>query len=286
MTSFKINYKELRQHPEMGKMLEALGRGFSKFDIDFYLVGAVARGAWMQGVHDVKPYRGTKDLDFAILINVEGTYEALKEYLVTVENFHPIRDNTFAIIWNDMLEIDLLPFGEIEREGRVTVQGTGFTSINVDGFKEIYEEGLPEMVLEGEHTFKFCTLPGIVLLKLIAWDDRPEQRRDDIHDISDILKHYFDIYDDTIYALHNDIFEDDFEKIPGASQVLGREIGKVLKRNARLANRILHILNENTIDPANSRIADIMVAFFGNKTEENVKILNKMKKGIEESLRK
>jgi predicted nucleotidyltransferase len=61
----------------------------------------------------------------------------------------------------------------------------------LQGFTEIYEEGLPELNLEGEHQFKFYTLPGIVLLKMIAFDDRLEHRRDDIKDISDILNHFF-----------------------------------------------------------------------------------------------
>jgi predicted nucleotidyltransferase len=55
--------------------------------------------------------------------------------------------------------VDLLPFGAIEDENRkVTIQGTGYTSVHVDGFNEVYEEGLPEVELAGRHHFKFCTL--------------------------------------------------------------------------------------------------------------------------------
>jgi predicted nucleotidyltransferase len=40
--------------------------------------------------------------------------------------------------------------------------------------------------------------PGIVLLMLIAWKDRPELRRDYILDISDILHQFFHMYDKEI----------------------------------------------------------------------------------------
>jgi predicted nucleotidyltransferase len=180
----------------MSEMLSALERGFSKFGIDFYLVGAVARDVWMMGINKIPPTRTTGDIDFAILVNDKGLYEALRAYLVQHENFQPSHDNAFVLLWKDMAEVDLLPFGAIQdEEGSVTVQGTGFTTIHVPGLNEVYEEGLPDLVLEETHTFKFCTLPGIVLLKLIAWNDRPEIRRDDINDISDILNHFFEMYD-------------------------------------------------------------------------------------------
>ena len=49
---------------------------------NFYLVGAVARDVWMSGIHKIAPRRTTTDIDFAVLINDKGTYEALKEYLI------------------------------------------------------------------------------------------------------------------------------------------------------------------------------------------------------------
>lgn len=45
MNTYKLNYRELRQNPTVAGLLEGLERGFSKFGIDFYLVGAVARDA-------------------------------------------------------------------------------------------------------------------------------------------------------------------------------------------------------------------------------------------------
>ncbi len=149
------------------------------------------------------------------------------------------------------------------------------------GFDEIYEEGLPELILEDKHQFKFCTLPGIVLLKLIAWNDRPEIRSKDISDISDILNHFFDMYDNEIWEHHADLFEDENDDLKHiAARVMGREIGKIAKRNEKLFNRVSIILNENARDIHNSKIATMMVVYFDNTVIENVQLLKQLQKGF------
>jgi predicted nucleotidyltransferase len=285
MNLYKINYEQLRQQPEITAMLSALERGFKIFSIDFYLVGAVARDVWMSGINKIAPRRTTGDIDFAVLINDKGIYEALKKYLVNTEGFHPYKGNSFVLIWKDKSEVDLLPFGAIENEDRrVIADGLGLTNISLQGFTEVYEEGLPELDLEGEHQFKFCTLPGIVLLKMIAWDDRPEQRRDDIKDISDILNHFFNMYDNEIWENHHDLFgKEDTDLKYIAARVMGREMGKIARRNEKLLGRIAGILAANTNDIANSPMAAIMVEYFENTVEENVLLLQELKQGFGEN---
>ena len=290
MSSYKINYEQLRQQPEITEMLSALERGFSTFGIDYYLVGAVARDVWMSGINKIAPRRTTGDIDFAVLINDKGTYESLKAYLVKTEGFHPTKENAFVLLWKDRTEVDLMPFGAVEDEdGMVTVEGTGYTTIHVPGFSEVYEEGLPEMELsagfsgESVHQFKFCTLPGIVLLKMIAWDDRPEKRRDDIKDISDILNHFFNMYDNEIWENHSELFgEYDADLKHIAARVMGREMRKIAKRNEKLFGRIEGILNANTDDMPNSKMAAIMIEYFENTIEDNVLLLQQLKKGFTE----
>jgi len=284
MSSYKINYEQLRQQPEITEMLSALERGFQKFGIDFYLVGAVARDVWMSGINNISPRTTTGDIDFGVLINDKGTYEALKEYLIKTEAFHPTKENAFVLIWKDKTEVDLMPFGAIEDEdGKVTIEGTGYTTIHMPGFTEVYEEGLPELELEGRHRFKFCTLPGIVILKLLAWDDRPEVRRDDIKDISDILNHFFNMYDNEIWENHHDLFgENDADLKHIAARVMGREMSKIAKRNIKLFARIEGILNANTDDMPNSKMAAIMIEYFENTVEDNVLLLQQLKQGFTE----
>ena len=284
MHSYKINCEQLRQQPEITELLSALERGFEKFGIDFYLVGAVARDVWMHGINNITPRRTTGDIDFAVLVNVKETYVALKTYLTAQEEFQPIKENAFVLLWKNRFEVDLLPFGTIEEaDGQVLLSGSGLTNIRLHGFAEVYEEGLPELNLEGKHQFKFCTLPGIVLLKMIAWDDRPEVRRDDIKDISDILNHFFDMYDEVIWENHYDLFGDEDADLKHiAARVMGREMRKIAKRNEKLFARINGILDGNTHDLASSKMAAIMIEYFDNTVADNVQLLHQLKQGFTE----
>jgi len=280
MNIYKISFKKLRQQPEVSEMLIALERGLSKYDIDFYLVGAVARDVWMTAINGIPPSRITGDIDFAIFINDKGVYDALKKYLIEVEGFSPYKGNDFVLVWKGFLQVDLLPFGEISGKGdSVSVDGTGLTTINAPGFQEIYDAGLPEADIEGKHRFKFCTLPGIVLLKLVAYQDRPEVRRDDIKDISKILQHFFEMYDEEIYENHNDLFgpETNLEHI--AAEVMGREIAKITSANTDFSERIDQLLEVNAGELHSSAIGRIMSEFFGNTIEDSVTVIQYMLKG-------
>lgn len=187
-------------------------------------------------------------------------------------------------MWKNGIQVDLLPFGGIEDENRrVTVTGTGFTSVNVDGFREIYEEGLPEIEMQDVNPFKVCTLPGIIVLKLIAWDDRPEMRRDDIKDISDIIEHFFLMNDNLIWDEHNDLFEgDDADLRLISARVIGRLIKRIALRNDKLKKRIQNILANNSGDPTKSRMAAIMVEYFDTSAEACTSLVREMLIGFEE----
>ena len=91
------------------------------------------------------------------------------------------------------------------------------------------------------HTTRFSNI------KLIAWDDRPEVRREDIIDISDILRHFFNIHfnihDKVIWEEHNDLFIDEDDNLPQiVARVIGREMSRIIRRNERIFNRIKTIL--------------------------------------------
>lgn len=260
-----IPFNKIRSEGNYKEILEALERGFSKFGIDFYLVGATARDVWMKGVHEMLPKRATSDIDFGIMIKDSGIFADLKNYLIEVEGFVPYRENAFVLIWKDKTQVDLIPFGELEKQGVATVKGTGFISMNVEGFKEVYEEAAEEIQTDDINKFKVCTLAGIVILKLIAWDDRPEMRGDDIDDIAEIIKNYFHFNSEAIWENHSDLFTDDNNLDDIASQYLGREIGKIVSGNPKLIERIKFILGKGLAD-SNSNNLDELLATESDET--------------------
>lgn len=57
---------------------------------------------------------------------------------------------------------------------------------------------------------------------------------------------------------------------------------KIAVRNEKLYSRIEGILNTNTDDMPNSKMAAIMVGYFGNTIEDNVLLLQQLKQGFTE----
>lgn len=254
-----IQFDKIRQEGNYNELLDALERGFRKFNIDYYLVGALARDIWMKGVHDIQPRRATMDIDFGILVKDNQMFSELREYLIKVEGFSPYKENVFVLIWKDKTQVDLIPFGELEKEGVVTVKGTGFTSMNVEGFREVFEKATTEVEIEDARQFKVCTLPGIIVLKLIAWDDRPEMRSDDIKDIAEIINHYFHFNDTLIWEEHSDLFSDrDTDLMEIAARFMGREISKIISRNEKVKQRITGILERGTSSQKSNKLVELL----------------------------
>lgn len=232
------------KHAELKNVFDTVEKTFTELSIDYYLIGALARQIWYEKA-EIK-FRTTRDIDYAILVGSHQEYEAVKQYLIENENYIPARENAFVLISPDGLQVDLLPFGEIESQGRVKIEGTGMTTIQISGMKEVYENGTEVVSLETGNSFKTATLIGIVLLKLIAYDDRPERRQKDATDIGNILIHFFYLHEDLIYSNHLDMFGEQERSLENISAiVLGREIKKIISSNATLIDRLNRILHDH-----------------------------------------
>lgn len=253
MSTYRINFKQLRQEG-LKELFDALERSFDLLQIDFYIIGALARDTWFaqKGIRAL----GTKDVDLAIFISDYDKYDALKQHLTTSENFILSSTNEYELFDKNGLQIDLLPFGSIDIEGRKVIDHQGVHHSNILGFKEVYEEAVKEVNFDNRFQFKVSTLPGIVILKFIAYDDRPEIRSQDIKDIHAILMHYFDLETNLIYEKHADLFEQEEKDLTQlAARALGREMKGILNKNDLLKKRVLSILKQNTESPDISALA-------------------------------
>jgi len=118
------------------------------------------------------------------------------------------------------------------------------TAVRTNGFMEVYHSGTEEVELLKGHSFSVATLPAIVLLKFIAFDDRPERRFKDARDIANIISHYFDLQTDIVYDHHSDLFSDSEKTTITeiAAIVIGREMYRILQTNTQLYQRLKNIL--------------------------------------------
>ncbi len=235
-----MSLNKIRQG-DLKPVFDALEEAFNKLSIDFYLIGAIARDIWYAKGNAFST--GTRDVDFAVFIANQEDYNLLKSYLIKQKNFVESKTNAFVFISPEGLVVDILPFGEIEINDSVHIVGEGLTFIRLNGFKEVFELGTERLVLETGHTFEVATLPSIVLLKLISFDDRPEQRLKDPGDIASIIQNYFDLQSDNIYENHTDLFDNaDFTLQKAGARIIGREIKTIIESNTILKRRITDIL--------------------------------------------
>ena len=126
---------------------------------------------------------------------------------------------------------------------------------------------------------------GMVILKLIAWSDRPEERDNDLYDILRIIEHYFDLNFDEIVEHHNDTFpeEDDLDQFKIAARVLGRKASHFLNISAAINKRILKTINDNVADAKDSEIAKQWIKNREWDLEYAVQILEEFKLGLIEN---
>lgn len=246
-------------NPEVLKPLfDELNTSFIATGVDFFLIGAIAKEYWFN--RGGKITGGTKDIDFAVLVASHDDYENIRTYLKD-RGYIDTKDNAYILISPTGVQVDILPFGGIEIDQTVTVIGEGMTSIRVNGFKEVYNAGTEKAELSTGHIFKAATLPAIVLLKLIAYDDRPEVRLKDARDISSIIQHFFDLQSDFIYEYHLDLFDDESDKdvVDIGATVVGRELKKLCTDNQSLKERIQRILEREIAGGTGSRFIRQMI---------------------------
>lgn len=265
------------QRSELKEVFDAVEDAFSNLGIDYYVIGALARDIWYS--KENKLSRATRDADFAILVGTERQFEEVKEYLKAKKGFLDSKGNRYVLFSPNGYQVDILPFGAIEIDEKVKVTGTGLTSINLNGFSEVYNSGTAEVQLDTGHHFKVASLSSIVLLKLIAYDDRPEQRAKDGRDVGSIIEHYFDLEAEHIYEHHSDLFaeaEKDMELQKIAATVIGREIKITIGENSALLQRVKTILEREIKLADKSSFIINMIAEIKMNVEEAAKRLEKI----------
>ena len=116
-------------------------------------------------------------------------YQEALDMLVTVLGFETIKHVPFRLTSPFGYTVDLIPFGEISIDERVLPDTGWDRPVFVNGFEEIFKKAtVPVEVRDEPVQYKVATLAAIVLLKLIAFDDRPEHRTQDPQDIADIIE--------------------------------------------------------------------------------------------------
>lgn len=275
MSTSNQTYKELAI-PYFKESFDCIDEVMQELQIPYYLIGvsAIALELLKEGI---KPSRGTKDIDFAVMISSIAAYEEISIAL-EARGFKKVAapwtfySDTFKVA------IDLLPFGEIEENYTVNFNER-YTDLHVLGFKEVMEESV-QVKIE-EKIAKIPPLPGMVILKLIAWSDRPEERENDLSDILRIIQHYYNLKWDEIVEKHYDTLDKEpFDHLLIAAEVLGRDSRLYLQKSEAISKRVLKVLETNLEEASKSAIAKDWARKLDKEIEYAFALLGAFQKGI------
>lgn len=177
------------------KVLQAVVQEAAAAGIDCMLVGATARDILLTHVFGIPPRRATYDIDFAVAVENWDQFEDLKTRLLAREGFDTSDRMQQRLYYGGEKKengypIDLVPFGGI-------AQGTDEISwppdmkvtMNVVGYGEVLSAAAQVEIAEGL-TIRVASLPGLAILKIVAWSDRGAANPKDAHDLYHLMANY------------------------------------------------------------------------------------------------
>ncbi|MBN2776088.1 MAG: hypothetical protein JXR36_00505 [Bacteroidales bacterium] len=209
--------------------------------IEYFILGATARNIWFASGNE-KP-ETTKDVDFALYVVNSDDYINLKDKLISEYNFVKSTANEYCLITAEGRQVVLLPFSETKKQNLKILDAVGIATMNFDGFMEAYKFGMQQTIIDSE-IYNVCSIPAIVILKLIAFDDRSEHRIKDVDDINSICNHYHSIEDNYIWDEYSELYLDNLSHQDVALKALGKEMKKILNSSLELQQRILDIMDK------------------------------------------
>ncbi len=278
MNTSSQTYKQL-SIPYFKEIFDCIDSVMFQLNVPYYLIGATATALELLK-EGIKPDRGTKDIDFAIMISSMQDFQSIVEQLVQF-GFAKVAAPWTLYHAEFNVVIDLLPFGEIEQNFTLDFNKRQ-VDLHVLGFREIL--GNATVVYIEEKAVQIPTLAGMVILKLIAWSDRPEDREHDLYDILKIIEHYYEWNNEEILKKHYDTFieAEEFDRLKIAARVLGRSAKQFLDISTIIRKRILGTIEENSTNPSKSAIAKQWIRGKNWTLEYAAELLLELKKGLVE----
>lgn len=160
----------------------------------YLLAGAMARDLLLQHAHGIQPARATTDVDFAFLTEHWDQFHALRERLLVSGEFLEVpRQSLHRLRFRNALNVDMLPFGAIERADRTIAWPPDNRSVmTMFGFREALSKSV-NVKLPDNAEVSVVSLPALAVLKLVAWRERwTTSPGKDAYDLRLILEKYLD----------------------------------------------------------------------------------------------
>jgi predicted nucleotidyltransferase len=153
------------------------------------VVGASARELVFNQRYNIRSHRSTTDWDFGVLVPDWATFERLIDHMVACGVFIADATNQQRFIHEATgVDIDLIPFGGVEREGLIRWPRGG-REMNVTGYDEAMAMA-EELELAPGLRVRVATVSLLVVLKVFAAADRAAETDRDLTDLRHLIDNY------------------------------------------------------------------------------------------------
>ena len=220
--------------PSTIRVLRAVDNVASSLNCPFFVAGATARDLMLVNVYGLRPGRATRDIDFGIAVESWDEFQGLKERMIATGEFAGDLKAQQRLVYTDRaagfsIPVDLIPFrGVASANQMIAWPPSREVVLNVAGFEEAWASSLPVAVEEGL-TVRVASVPGLTLLKLIAWADRGVQNNKDAADLYRLLATYSEAGNfDRLYDQEPGLLEAvEFDLELAGAELLGRDVARI-----------------------------------------------------------
>jgi predicted nucleotidyltransferase len=260
------------------KIYELIAEVADQNNTQFFIIGASARDIIFEHAYGITAPRATRDIDLAVQVATWHEFQRLKDQLIVTGQFGSTKMEQ-RLMYQNNIPVDIVPFGAIENEGLISWPPENDIEMNVTGFQDVYDKTQLVRLRENPELDMFVVTPaGLMVLKIIAWDERKSLTQKDAFDIEFILQNYVEAGNEGfLWEYYEDLAADENHGyyLDGA-RILGREMAKILSPQSK--QLIQNILAAETGEQKIYRLVEAMSN--GEQFEENLELLEALKRGL------
>ena len=178
--------------PSIARVLRAVDAVARTLRYEYFLAGATARDLVLVNALGQRPGRATRDIDFGLAIQDWSQFSAFKDALTAAGGFRSDATAAQRLYYRDAsagweLPIDVIPFGPIASdEGMIAWPPKRDVVLNVAGFEDAFHSAVLLTVAD-DLVVRAASLPGLTILKLLAWRDRHQENNKDASDLYKLM---------------------------------------------------------------------------------------------------
>jgi len=278
-----INISEKLDRPTIA-LYRAVSEAASTIGVEYIVVGASARDLLLQHGYGLRLTRATVDTDFGVQLSTWDQFHGLQTNLINAG----FRDTGMLhrLISPEELRIDIVPFGQIESgDAKISWPPDNDVIMNVLGFLDALRSSEMVRIAESPNLdIPIASAPGLALLKIIAWTDRPlDIRKKDAQDLLYLCEAYeklpfVELYDDAnLLAL----FDADITQV--GAYLLGRHVELICSDGPR--QYVQEFLNGNLNERRFEDLVDESLEWAFGDRERNDQVLTAFSSGFAEQNR-